>query len=165
MNKGVLGGIVAAIVIALIVGISLRSHRKLGQNLPPKTECVNLGDALQQAWGHVVKTGGMVAGTSGTPSMEPYITGRVLVTYNKVAWKDVPNGSLIIYRGRKGEYITLDGKQVDASTIMICHILADRYPNGDGIPIGLNNSFYERNARVNDEVFVGVVDRVFTWAQ
>jgi hypothetical protein len=163
-SKSILGGVAAAVVVAVLVGIAWRSQRTLERGLPPRIECTDKFDAHSRARAHIINQGGTVVGVLGTGSMAPYIPAAragldpmativaFAVTQPGATIKDVRKGKLCTYRP---EF---------ASESHYIHGAAEE--DGLGwIMSGLNNERSESSWRMTAANFTGLVVAVFVWPE
>lgn len=160
------GIIIGAIALAAVVAVMIaarRSQRTLVANLPQPVDCINEIDAMVRATQfQQANSATIIARTSGTPSMEPYITGRAWVALRPARLAEIPDGSLICYKP-VGNTVGPDGKPLAPGTLLL-HVLAARDDHG-AIPTGINNAHFENWGRVTDETLIGVAVAVWRFRQ
>lgn len=127
-----------------------------GEINPPKIRCSNAAEALQNAMQYAASINGSVVQTSGTPSMEPLIRGRVFVVIKKHDYDSIQRRQLLVYLGRP------DARRPDRQSMLHRAVLRDR---GGWLMSGDNNARSESWDRVTPNTYVGTVEALFEVAQ
>ncbi len=119
---------------------------------PPKMRCATATEALQEAVRLAAAIDGTVIQTSGTPSMEPLIRGRVFVVIKKHDYESIRKRQLLVYLGRP------DARSEARQSLLHRAVLRDR---GGWLMSGDNNARSESWDRVTPQTYLGTVEALF----
>ena len=164
MNKSTISILLAVAALTIVVYImATKSQKELTDNLPPKDDTSKTeAEALTKAGEYAAKINASVAGVLGTGSMAPYIppaaegldpyfTRVAYVVYDpRSKYKDVKVGNLCqyFYRGdHTKRFLHQAAAKDDAGWLMT----------------GLHNKSYEKDSRMTEDNFLGVVIKTYTW--
>lgn len=123
---------------------------------PPAVRLSTAAQALRVALQFASAIHGTVHLTSGTPSMEPIIRGRVYVVTRRQRYDEIREQQLLVYFGRP------DPSRSDRQSMLHRAVLRD---DGGWIMSGDNNRYSESWDRVTPETYVGTVEAIFEFTQ
>lgn len=163
MNRRLLISVALGLaVLALLVGLALRSQRVLQLGLPPKVVAADDKAAWSRAIEYAAVNGGAVFSIAGTGSMAPFIPAAPAgrdpvstvvafgVTKRGANFADVTPGAVCLYAH-------------SASAVGVSMHGAAMRDGPSWIMSGLHNA--RSDIRMTRETFRGLVACVFTWPQ